>query len=211
LVFAPIVVVAIAAGARSSTEAKALSASILVQLAIYAAFHKWWGGVAFGPRLAAIPVWASCFVLFGLVAPTSIPKRLVALAATVTIGVGLIGLYGYDPRKWDLRVNVDQHPGAVWAIGDSVLPSSLRALPEGSPEIVDSPEGPFSYCVDRTFSQGLTGNLTATPTSEGPKQFAGMLKMPRVSEIPSRSSLNVTSLASGAALDVAVTGSSSIR
>jgi hypothetical protein len=211
LVFAPIVVVAIAAGARSSTEAKVLSASILVQLVIYAAFHKWWGGVAFGPRLAAIPVWASCFVLFGLVAPTSIPKRLVALAATVTIVIGLIGLYGYDPRKWDLRVNVDQHPGAVWAIGDSVLPSSLRALPEGSPEIVDSPEGPFSYCVDRTFSQGLTGNLTATPTSEGPKQFAGMLKMPRVSEIPSRSSLNVTSLASGAALDVAVTGSSSIR
>ena len=211
LVFAPIVVVAIATGARSSTEAKALSASILVQLAVYAAFHKWWGGVAFGPRLAAIPVWASCFVLFGLVAPTSISKRLVALAATVTIVIGLIGLYGYDPRKWDLRVNVDQHPGAVWAIGDSVLPSSLRALPEGSPEIVDSPEGPFAYCVDRTFGQRLTGNLTATPTSEGPKQFAGMLKMPRVSEIPSKSSLNVTSLASGAALDVAVTGSSSIR
>ena len=211
LVFAPIVVVAIATGARSTDEAKVLSASLLVQLVVYAAFYKWWGGVAFGPRLAAIPVWASCFVLFGWVAPTAVPKRLATLAATITITVGLIGLYGYDPRKWDLRVNIDEHPGAVWAIRDSSIGSSLRPLPEGSPEIVDSPKGPFTYCVDRTFSQGWTGNSSAAPKSEGLTQFIGMLKVPSTTETPFALRPNTTSLAPGSALAIAVVGSSSNR
>lgn len=151
VVFAPIVLVAIAAGARATREAKILSVALLVQLAVYAAFYRWWGGVAFGPRLAAISVWASCFLLFGLVPTGTLPKRLVAFATTITITIGLIGLYGYDPRKWDLRVDVDAHPDVVWAMTDSVIPASLRPVPDGSPDIVDSPPGPFSYCVDRTF------------------------------------------------------------
>lgn len=211
LLFAPIVVVAIVTGARSTNQAKVLSASLFLQLAMYAAFYKWWGGVAFGPRLAAIPVWASCFVLFGLVAPDALSKRLTTLAVIVTVSVGLIGLYGYDPRKWDLRVHVDRHPNAIWAIRGSAIPASLQPLPEDAPAIVDSPQGPFTYCVDRTFSQRLTGNLTGTPTRERSRQLVGMLKSPRMREIPSKSRPNATSLASAAASEVAVTGSSSNR
>ncbi len=211
LVFAPIVIVAVVAGARSTNRAKFLSAALLVQLVVYAAFYKWWGGVAFGPRLAAIPTWASCFVLFGLVAPTAVSRRLAAPAAILTIAVGLIGLYRYDPRKWDLRVNVDERPAAVWSITDSVVAASLRPLPEGWPEIVDSPQGPFAYCVDRTFSQRPTGNLSATPPSEESSQSAGTLKLPRESEIPPKSSPKKTSVASDVALAVTDTGSKSNR
>jgi len=211
LVFAPIVVVAIAAGARSTNQVRFLSAALLVQLAVYAAFYKWWGGVAFGPRLAAIPTWASCFVLFGLVTPTAVSRRLAAPAAILTIAVGLIGLYRYDPRKWDLRVDVDARPAAVWSITDTVVAASLRPLPEGWPEIVDSPQGPFAYCVDRTFSQGPTGNLSATPPKDGLTQSDGMVKSPKTSETPAKSRPKMTSVASGAALAVTVMGSSSSR
>ncbi len=152
LVFGPIVVLAIAAGLRSTSEAKVFAAAIVAQLAVYAAFYKWWGGVAYGPRLAAIPVWASCFAVFGLITRTPVSRRLAALSAVLTIALGLIGLYRYDPRKWDLRVNVDEQPAAVWSVRDSVVIASLRSLPEGSPEIVDSPPGPVVYCIDRTFS-----------------------------------------------------------
>lgn len=211
LVFAPIVIVAIVAGARSTREARAFSAALLVQLALYATFYKWWGGVAFGPRLAAIPVWASCFVCFGWVSPAAVPKRFATIAAMVTVAVGLVGLYGYDPRKWDLRVDVDAYPGAVWTIEDSVILASLRPVPDGSPDIIDSPPGPFTYCSDRTLTQRLTGNLNRTPTSAKSRQLVGTVKSPRTSEIPSKSRPNATSLTSGSAFDVATIGPSSSR
>jgi hypothetical protein len=172
LFFAPVVIAAVVVGARSSNVAKTFAAAIFGQLVLYAAFHKWWGGVAFGPRLAAIPVWASCFVLFGL-APSA-AKRTVTLAAAVTIAVGLIGLYGYDPRKWDLRVAIDREPARVWWVRDSVLPASLRPLPEGAAEIVDSPAGPFTYCVDRTFSYKRTSNSSGRLSRELPTQSPGI-------------------------------------
>ncbi|MEM7437294.1 MAG: hypothetical protein AAF436_19235 [Myxococcota bacterium] len=152
LVFAPVVIIAIVAGARSSPEARAFSLSLLVQLVVCAAFYKWWGGVSFGPRLTSAVVWASCFSLFAFVEPKYASKRVVGLAAIVTVTVGMVGLYGYDPRKWDLRVDVDRAPSSVWSVSDSTIVSSLRPLPRGTPDIVDSPEGPFLYCVDRTLS-----------------------------------------------------------
>ncbi|MEM7135613.1 MAG: hypothetical protein AAF500_03490 [Myxococcota bacterium] len=152
LFFAPVVIVAIVAGARSIADARTFSLSLLVQLVVCAAFYKWWGGVAFGPRLTSAVVWAACFSLFALVEPKHVHGRLVGLAAIVTITVGLIGLYRYDPRKWDLRVDVDRAPSSVWSVSDSTIAASLRPLPPGTPAIVDSPEGPFLYCVDRTLS-----------------------------------------------------------
>ncbi|MEM9727047.1 MAG: hypothetical protein AAF997_00580 [Myxococcota bacterium] len=152
LVFAPVVVVAIVTGARSNRVARSLSLALLVQLVVCSAFYKWWGGVTFGPRLTASLVWASCFVLFGLVDARAIPKRLAAATVAVTVAVGLVGLYGYDPRKWDLLLGVDASPEVVWSVPDNVVLASLRPLPPDSPSIQDSPSGPFRYCVARTLS-----------------------------------------------------------
>lgn len=156
--FAPIALVAVVVGIRAGSQARIVAVALVLQLFLYAAFYKWWGGVAFGPRLAAIVVWAGSFVVFGMVPRASWPRGAVVIASLITVAIGMVGLYGYDPRKWDLRVQIDRDPAAVWRVADGSIVAALRPLAPEAPAIVDSPGGPFVYCVGDTFSPVPPGN-----------------------------------------------------
>ncbi|MGE5187072.1 MAG: hypothetical protein ACM31C_33710 [Acidobacteriota bacterium] len=115
--FAPVALVGAWAGARGDRDQRIVALAIAAQVACMALFYKWHGGVAFGPRLVAEAVWLACW----LVVDPKLPRALVAIAAAVTIAIGLLGLFRYDPDRWETRRGPDGHPGALWDVADSPL------------------------------------------------------------------------------------------
>lgn len=162
LVFAPFVVVAAAlAFARGPRDARVLAAGLVLHLLLIAAFRKWWGGWALGPRLLAEAVWVAPYVLAQVSIRGRAPRALVWSTAAITVAVGLLGLFRYNLGAWDLRRDPDRDRAALWDLRDSPLVAIVRrpALPG-----LDAPKGPFAYCArDRTL---LGVRLVRAPSPE---------------------------------------------
>jgi hypothetical protein len=123
--FAPIVLVALVVGLRDRKD-RWVAIGALAQVVFIAAFFKWHGGQAFGPRLVSELVWVTPLLVAGL--------RLAVLAAPalVTVVVGQIGLWAYRPEQWEQRRLPDRHPEALWDVADSPIPAALRGPGERS-------------------------------------------------------------------------------
>ena len=73
-------------------------------------------------------------------------RILLGTALAWTAAVGLLGLWRFDPRLWELR-HLEQ-PAALWQVADSPLTALLtRPMPRYA--IGDAPHGPFRYCQPR--------------------------------------------------------------
>jgi len=135
-VFAPIAILGVVRGLRGDRTAKLLAVGILCQLAVMATFHKWNGGLAYGPRMLAEATWVAIF----LAAPAK--RRLDGALAGLTALVGVLGLVFFDPDQWETRRRPDAHEAAFWDVVDSPLTSLFS---EGAPT-TDGPLVPPTRC-----------------------------------------------------------------
>jgi hypothetical protein len=119
-----------------------LAVGIMAELLVAAAFHKWWGGLAYGPRLLGLSLWVAIFV-----AVSRLGDRRVLVLSTLalTVLIGLFGAVRYDPRRWEIPNDPDQNPASVWQVLDSPL-VAMFAFSSPSSEFRDAPDGPFRYC-----------------------------------------------------------------
>lgn len=157
LFFAPIALYGAVAGLRSPSPAhRFLALGAIGQLALSAAFYKWWGGLGFGPRLLAFPVWTATYLAFAAPKPSLLGARLRLALASLTIVVGLVGALRYDPRGWEIRRDPDRHQDALWDLRDSPLREAVvNGIPEG--QLEDAPNGPYRYCGEGAHAVQLVG------------------------------------------------------
>lgn len=97
-----------------------LAFGLLGQLLLVAVFHKWWGGIAFGPRLLSAAVWLAVYLVL---AEPRTPRVFGPGALAVTGLVGLLGALHYDPRAWELPNDPDRHPERLFSLTESPWPS----------------------------------------------------------------------------------------
>lgn len=150
LFFAPALLLALALGWTGRRDparvlATCIAAGIAAHLVVCALFWKWWGGLAFGPRLLAEAVWVAPLALTDAARRASI-DRLLAAALIVTAMVGALGAARYDARAWDTRRDPDHDPSALWDPLDSPLAAIVSFTPPEEP-LRDAPNGPFVYCA----------------------------------------------------------------
>jgi hypothetical protein len=138
--FAPIALLGLAAAWRGDRELRVVACAVIAQLVASATFYKWHGGVTFGPRLLAEAVWFATWAGF-----VRSPRSLRLVASAVTVLVGLLGLWRYDPDRWETRRKADTHAAALWDFVDSPL-SALFSDPT-VPRTFDSPHTRGFACV----------------------------------------------------------------
>lgn len=130
--FAPVAVV-------GAARRNAFGVILALQLLAMAAFFKWHGGMAFGPRLLAeatwLAIWCACDARLALWAP----------AVAVTIVVGQLGLWRWRIEQWETRRRPETNPTAYWDVGDNPIFATLRDVPA---TVVDSPARAFVHCAD---------------------------------------------------------------
>ena len=114
-------------------------AMLALQLLAMAAFFKWHGGMAYGPRLLAeatwVAIWCACDARVALLAP----------AAAITILVGQLGLWRFRIEQWETRRRPESHAEAYWDVRDNPITATLQDVPA---TIVDSPSHAFIHCAD---------------------------------------------------------------
>jgi hypothetical protein len=163
LFFAPTLLLALYVGLRYGHRgARVMAVGILLHIVPVAMYYNWWGGWVFGPRMLTETIWVAPL----LVAPGSLSRLLrngFFAAGAVTVAVGLLGTFRYQIGVWDLRRDPDQHHEALWDVVDSPLVDMIRgnAVPT-----IDSPQGPYAYCMGPEALQTLRRRTPSTPPSE---------------------------------------------
>jgi len=155
VIFAPVIPLAIGfCCTRPAPERAAnvaLAAALAAQLVLCSLFYKWWGGLAFGPRLLGISTWigiallARCAQATVWKSWTSWKRTAVIAAMSQTLIVGLVGLWFYDPRKWEIPADPDHNPQRLFDLRKSQW-STLFEPVSSMADVVDAPRGPFYYC-----------------------------------------------------------------
>lgn len=158
--FAPVLPLASCLAVRARRpyrkRARVLLAAVAIQLLLCAAFHKWWGGVAFGPRLLALAVWLAGPLALLNGAPRVGWQRILLGAAMIqTVAIGLLGAWLYDPRKWEIPNDVDRQPETLLRFRDSHWVRLFHPVPPIG-RVIDAPEGPFRYCDPHGLRQVST-------------------------------------------------------
>jgi hypothetical protein len=110
--FAPVALVGVATRLKHP-----IAIGVIVQVLAMAAFFKWHGGQAFGPRLLAeatwVAIWLACDARWAALVP----------AIGVTVIVGQLGLWKFQPEQWEARRRPEAHPDAFWDIRDNPITS----------------------------------------------------------------------------------------
>lgn len=141
LIYTPVAIAAVPAMAGAFRRDgdpldRMCTAAVLGHLAIVMQWRWWHGGVTFGPRLmndvlplltfVAVPVLARWWRGGGVF------RWLCGVLVVWSVAVQLIGVVRYDAR-WDLAVDPDSHPAALWDVRRSQL---MYALRDGAMEVV---------------------------------------------------------------------------
>jgi hypothetical protein len=120
--------------ARRDGLTLALTAGVLLQIAVVAAWPMWWGGSCFGPRLLS-ETQAPILLLLGSAFPARGPARrrgAIALAAVLAFSVAVqaVGAYSWPTIFWNGGpVNVDQQPSRLWDVADNPVFRGLFGMP----------------------------------------------------------------------------------
>lgn len=126
--YAPIAVFGVVFAFRDSgLVPRVVAVGAVIQLLFIATFFKWYGGMAYGPRLLSEVVWVGIW----LAAPSAeVPRRslraLAAAALVVTISVGQVGLWLFRPEQWETRrmlLEIDEN--ALWDFVDSPIAAAF--------------------------------------------------------------------------------------
>ncbi len=136
--FAPIALLGLAVGLRAP-RSRWLAAGCLLQIVAMAAFFKWHGGQAYGPRLLSELAWVGVFLALGSERP--LPRVVWVPTALVTMVVGQLGLWGYTPAQWERRRGPDVYPAVLWDVVDSPIPATLTTPKTYPPSGDDPPIG----------------------------------------------------------------------
>ena len=130
--FAPVAVVGVVARVKQP-----IAVGVIVQVVAMAAFFKWHGGQAFGPRLMTegvwVAIWLACDVRWAVLAP----------AIAVTAIVGQLGLWLYRPEQWEARRRPETHPEAFWDVRDNPI---FALFDDVQTTAIDSPPVAFLRC-----------------------------------------------------------------
>jgi hypothetical protein len=130
--FAPVAIAGVVARVKDP-----IAIGVIVQVVAMAAFFKWHGGQAYGPRLLAeatwVAIWLACDVRWRVLAP----------AIAVTVIVGQLGLWKFSPEQWETRRRPEAHPDAFWDVRDNPIGSVLDDVPTTA---YDSPRVAFVRC-----------------------------------------------------------------
>ncbi len=146
--FAPILMVAVVAAARTRTY-RLVALAIVLQLIAMAAFFKWHGGLTYGPRLLAEATWVGIWLALGT--ELRVPRWLLATALAITIVVGQLGLWRFTLEQWELRRSPEAHPAAFWDVVDSPIPATFTTPPRGVRRGYDSPPTLGLICENGTL------------------------------------------------------------
>jgi len=133
--FAPVAVAGVVARGKSP-----IALGVIGQVVAMAAFFKWYGGLAYGPRLLSeatwVAIWLACDVRWAVLAP----------AIAITVIVGQLGLWRFQPEQWERRRKPNASSEALWDFRDNPIFSTLDVLPVGTPPAYDSPPTAFLRC-----------------------------------------------------------------
>jgi hypothetical protein len=145
LFFAPIALVGLFYAWQLKKE-RLICIGLCVQFLLCGVFVKWWGGLGFGPRLLAFFVWVSVWIAFlHYDSYKQNVRRFVCLCASVTIVVGLVGGWRYNPLAWDIPNKSDSNPSVFWQADGPLVDVFFRAHGDNL-VYFDSDPGPFVYC-----------------------------------------------------------------
>jgi hypothetical protein len=140
--YAPVVLVALVSRCW-------LALALVAQLLIASAFFNWHGGtLSFGPRLLAETVWVGVWLLPAEGGP--IRRWLTRIALVWTVAVGVLGLLRFDPRRWELRRELERNAAAVWDVADNPI-GALVTRDTGDQPLRDFSPGPWVYCQPRAL------------------------------------------------------------
>lgn len=120
--FAPITIVGTVAALRSRTH-RTVGIAIVVQLIAMAAFFKWHGGQAFGPRLLAETTWVAIWLALTL----DVRRTFLRPVLAVTIIVGQLALWRFTPAQWEQRRLPAADPSAFWDFADSPIAATFTS------------------------------------------------------------------------------------
>jgi hypothetical protein len=139
---------------RRDRAARVVTFGALGAWVLVACFHRWWGGIAFGPRLLALPLWVLVWGALPDATATAPGQRahwlrwpMWLLLGAWTALVGVVGGLRYDPRGWELSVDLDAHPEAVWSFAPSPWTALAAAPLEGA--LLDAPDLAYQFCAER--------------------------------------------------------------
>ncbi len=107
------------------------AAIVVANVLVVAGYVKWWGGYCIGPRLLTDTIpWLVMLTILGwkgredyrLCTPSESPPRtadptlvaITALLAVFSVAINGWGANSYQPRLWNVRLEVDKHPERLW-------------------------------------------------------------------------------------------------
>jgi hypothetical protein len=123
--FAPIALLGMAYAVRDRGRWW-LATGCLLQLLVMSAFFKWHGGLTYGPRLLAETTWVAIWLALAAEGEPPFGGRALRIAAiTVTVVVGQLGLWRFDPDQWETRRLPERDSGAYWDFADSPITAAI--------------------------------------------------------------------------------------
>jgi hypothetical protein len=128
--YAPIAVIGVVVGLRTR-GLRLIALGVIFQILVIATFRAWHGGQAYGPRFLAEAAWIGTFLAAIVVVEwkSRILLALAALAATITIVVGQLGLWRWAPEQWEIRLRPEAHKSAWWYVRDNPIFSTFDEVP----------------------------------------------------------------------------------
>jgi hypothetical protein len=128
--YAPIALVGVIFGLRTR-GLRLIAVGVILQILVIATFRAWHGGQAYGPRFLAEAAWIGIWLAAIVVAQwkSRIALGGVAAAALVTIVVGQLGLWKWQPEQWEIRLRPETHPAAWWFVRDNPISSTFDDVP----------------------------------------------------------------------------------
>ena len=134
--FAPIVFVGVVLAIRDRTY-RWIAGGVILQLVAMAGFYKWSGGLAYGPRLLAEATWVAIWLALGTVELSRRSRWIAGVAIAITVAVGWLGLWRFDPDQWETRRLPESHADAYWDFVDSPIRAAVS--PAYGKATLDSP------------------------------------------------------------------------
>jgi hypothetical protein len=133
-VYSPVFAAAIVGGVRSWVRGgdpllRAVSAGVILNVALYSRWVMWWGGHSYGPRLLAdlLPFLALLLVPLGSLFVRPWPRVALGALLAWSIAAHAAGAFWQDGR-WNAYPNVDREQARLWSWTDNPLVNTVIDL-----------------------------------------------------------------------------------